>query len=235
MAPVHTPDSSATDSASWPQGVTSMTLDTQIGKERHESFPVRCKTGLAFEAIEIEDAYSPERAVDLSPLARSIIDSCQVLSLPRQTLLRALVDTSTTATFHHCPVFEPLALKTSGSSILLKLAVCLVGNYTRQDQSGLRVAAELYEKIKVLLAIDLERDSVAILQVVCLISQWSGEATSTASLGGPAHWIGLGMRLALEMGLHQENTYASRDDAPLLRRTFWYLHVSALIVGLEST
>ncbi|KAH7303251.1 hypothetical protein B0I35DRAFT_365353 [Stachybotrys elegans] len=107
----------------------------------------------------------------------------------------------------------------------LALALGLVGNLTRHGPSGPRDAADLYGKVKLLLAMDYESNRTKTLKTICLASCWSGVPSASAGLSGPWHWIGVGMRLALQIGLHRETSYAARPDAACLRRVFWHLHV----------
>lgn len=106
----------------------------------------------------------------------------------------------------------------------------MIGNYTKQEPSSWSMAEELHNKVKLLLAIDFEEDAVRMLQTVCLMSLWYGRPSTIVSLDGPDYWIGVGIRLAQVVGLHREETYGSRQDASLLRRIFWQLHVGCLAV-----
>ena len=134
-----------------------------------------------------------------------------------------------TNAFHYCPVLEQRDLTDSSTSIVLQKAISMVANLLRQDVRGLVIANELYERIKILICMNSERDLAQILKVLCLLTLWNCRpSTPLVSVDGPWHWTGVGLRLAVRMGLHRESTYLNRSDASCLRRMFWYLRVQHL-------
>src|SRR5688572_18321517 len=161
-APVHTPTSLTIDTTSWSGNASTVSPRLNINqpeKRSHDDFAIRCTTGLAFESVDVEEALN-RRGRTLDPLAQSVLQSSEILALPRQTLLRALVDNFTHAAFHHCPVADHHALKEPQAPVLLVLATCMIGNYTKQEPSSWSMAEELHNKVKLLLAIDFEEDAV---------------------------------------------------------------------------
>lgn len=168
----------------------------------------------------------PERAVpDSSPMRDAVLMSTQAAVLPRPALIRAWTEAYMTHAFHQCPVIEYKDVSDSGSSVLLQLSLCLVGNLMRHDPSGPKLAQELYEQLKVLIAVNYEQDCIQTLKALCLMSCWNGKPSDPVSLDEPWHWIGVAARLILQMGLHQEHTYAKLSDNGCLRRIFWQLYV----------
>jgi len=96
----------------------------------------------------------------------------------------------------------------------------------RHDSSGPKLAEGFYEKTKILISINYEHDQVKTLQTLCLLTCWHGNSSDPVSLDGPWHWIGVALRLMLQLGLHRGSTYAGRHGAGCLRRIFWQLQNS---------
>jgi hypothetical protein len=94
----------------------------------------------------------------------------------------------------------------------------------RPSPTAQNLAAELYERVKILTYTNCD-SPIQTLKTISLLSLWSRVPSSPVKLEGPEHWTGVGMRLALQMGLHRELTYQNRRDADCLRRIFWQLHV----------
>lgn len=171
-----------------------------------------------------------ESSVTDSHIPSDILNTTRAANLPRPALCRAWTDAYRTHAFHHCPVIEQKDLYTSSSSSLLQLSICIVGNLKRHDLSGPKLAQEFYEKVKVLIAVNYEQDSIQLLKIFCLMSCWSGKPSNPICLDLPEHWIGIAARLILQVGLHQESAYTKLADTRCLRRIFWSIHVSRLPV-----
>jgi hypothetical protein len=62
---------------------------------------------------------------------------------------------------------------------------------------------------------------------ITIIACWSLRPPSVISLDGPWHWAGLAMRLALQLGLHQEKTYSCLQNPNECRLVWWHLVVSS--------
>jgi hypothetical protein len=136
--------------------------------------------------------------------------------------------------FHHCPVLEQLDVTDSPPSVGLQKAISMVANLMRRDPHALEIATELYERIKMLICMNSEPDPVQTLKILCLLTLWNCRPSTPVSVNGPWHWIGVGLRLAVQMGLHRESTYLNRPDASCLRRMFWYLRVHKLSLFLMT-
>lgn len=197
--------------------------------QRDNAFVSHCSMAYYEEPTEMTVA---ESAVpDSSNMRGNVLGFTQAAVLPRPALVRAWMDAYQTHFFHHCPVTEKKDIPNAGVSILLQLSLCLVGNLMRHDSSGPNLAKELYEKVKVLIAVNHEQDCVTTLKALCLLSCWSGKASNPISLDDPWHWIGVAARLILQMGLHREQTYAKLPNKGCLRRLFWQVHVGHSPLG----
>lgn len=164
-------------------------------------------------------------STDFDSLRDVTLKATQAAGIPRPTLFRAMADAYLTHVFHHCPVVDPSEALGPDSSILLKQALCMVGNLIRHDSTGPVESHRLYRKLKLLLAIDYEDSCVQTLKTLCLMSCFSIKPSDPVSLDGPWKWTGQGIQLAIQMGLHRESTYTQRLNAGCLRRIFWQLYV----------
>lgn len=191
--------------------------------QQSSSFPRHCS------AIPHEDSLktpaSKSTIPQPSPLRDSILESMKASILHKPGLVRAWADAYMAHAFHHCPVVEQRDLSAPYRSILLQHGLCLVGNLMRHDPSGPKLAEQFYEKIRIMISINYEHDQVQTLKTLCLLTCWHGNSSDPVSLDGPWHWIGVALRLILQLGLHRESTYAGRHDAGCLRRIFWQLQV----------
>lgn len=177
------------------------------------------------------DAQAPAEAVvaesvvpDSSPNFRqAILVATQADVLPEPALQRALMDSFIEHMFHLYPVVDPSDLENPGSCVLLDQALCLAGSLTRHSADSTKLSRLLYEKVKTLISVNHEQDHVQTLKALCLLSCWSSKPPDQISVDGPWHWTGVATRLAIQMGLHEESTYAKRPNARCLRRIFWHL------------
>jgi hypothetical protein len=79
--------------------------------------------------------------------------------------------------------------------------------------------------VKTLISVNYKGDHLQTLKTLCLLSCWSLEPPDQISVDGPWHWTGVAKRLAIQMDLHKEPTYAKRPNARCLRIVFWHLVV----------
>lgn len=159
-----------------------------------------------------------------------ILEASEADLLPRPSERRALYDGFFSSLAHVLPFIDRRELESPGSSILLQQAVCLAGSLLRHPSlpdSFSRTNA-LYEKVKLLLFLDVESDMFAVLRSLCILTLWSPDPPEIVSLNGAWHATGAALRLAFQMGLHQRSTYDTERDAPNRRRVWWFLHVSGV-------
>ncbi|KAK1855608.1 hypothetical protein CCHR01_01783 [Colletotrichum chrysophilum] len=157
--------------------------------------------------------------------ARDIILGAAQANIPLAPSLRkALMDSFIENVLPYCPVVDSKDLTDENSSTLLQLAVCLVGSLMPHDPSSLQLSYSLYERIQTLLYIDFEDDNMALLKTFCLMSCWAPASPYRVTLHGPWHWTGMAVRLAIQMGVHTQSSYAENENAGCFRRIFWYLN-----------
>jgi hypothetical protein len=83
----------------------------------------------------------------------------------------------------------------------------------------------LYDKVKLLLALDMEPDMMVVLKTLCLMNLWCPESSGESSLNGAWQVTGTATRLAMQSGMHREDTYADRPNSKDRRKLWWYLYV----------
>ncbi|KAI0505579.1 fungal-specific transcription factor domain-containing protein [Xylaria bambusicola] len=196
--------------------------DTNTPSSEPRSFINRCSDSYYGETGDINGV--EETPFTSPPNLQALRKSVQLDPTPRPVLIRAWADAYWQSVFHYCPVLEAKDLDGSNASTALGKAICLVGNLVRPNPRGFKLANELYEEVKLLICLDLDRDTARTLKAICLLSLWSAKPSNPITLDGPWHWIAVAVRLALQMGLYRECTYVNRSDAKSLRRIFWTLH-----------
>lgn len=165
-------------------------------------------------------------------------------SLPlREPLRRALVDAFYQHVYTVYPIVGPEDLIDPDRNMMLtvlRLAICMAGSLMRRISSTeeLGLSYSLYCEVKRLVSL-LEdgdgEDHVALLKATCLMSCWSLRPPYVVSFAGPWHWTGLAIRLAMQMGLHREETYCRLPDRESLRRVWWHLVVRMFDLMLFCT
>lgn len=159
----------------------------------------------------------------------SILSLTRADVLPRPSLLQALTDSY----FEHVQPFYPVVdredVSDPSANVLLQQVVCLIGGLTQHNTNNMSFCCSQYEKIKTLIYLNYENDHVVLLKSLCLLTCYSVIPSNLVTLDGPWHWLGMAIRLSIQMGLHKNSTYQQRANAGCLRRIFWHLVVCALL------
>jgi hypothetical protein len=115
---------------------------------------------------------------------------------------------------------------------LLQKALLLAGSLVRRIDTveDLQLPYALYQQAKEAIYTSSGSDTTTLLKAITITSCWSLRPPSVISLDGPWHWAGIAMRLALQLGLHQEKTYSGLRDSNSCRLVWWYLVVSSSII-----
>lgn len=165
-----------------------------------------------------------------SELQLSILRATDAHKLPKPALRQALVDSFFTHLAFCFPVVDRADVESADSSVLLQQAVCLAGSLTRHPNlpDSFSRAQAIYEKIKILICINSEPNMLVVLKVLSLLTLWSPIPSHIVSLDGPWHSIGMALRLAIQMGMHKDATYANKPDRACRRRLWWFLYVGHL-------
>ncbi|KAJ0413899.1 hypothetical protein BJY00DRAFT_305976 [Aspergillus carlsbadensis] len=108
---------------------------------------------------------------------------------------------------------------------LLQKALLLAGSLVRRVDTveDLHLPYALYQQSKEAIYSSGGGDSITLLIAITIAACWSLRPPSVISLDGPWHWAGIAMRLALQLGLHQERTYPCLQDPNECRLVWWHL------------
>lgn len=166
---------------------------------------------------------------DTLEVKKAVLKVTEADILPKPALQQALIEAYFDHLYHRYPIVEMEELQGSRASLLLVQAVCMAGSLMRHGRSSasLSMTHSLYEKVKTLIYLRYESDSLAVLKAMCLVSTWSPNPSDSLSLDGPWHWTGAAIRLAFQIGLHKQSSYSNKPDASTRRLIWWLLFVGA--------
>ncbi|KAK1636391.1 hypothetical protein BDP81DRAFT_37420 [Colletotrichum phormii] len=100
----------------------------------------------------------------------------------------------------------------------------------RHGKDSVDLASSQYEKVKTLAHVGFELDQLTVLKALCLMSCWSPSSPYLVTLDGPWHWTGMASCMALQLGLQKQSSYINRQSAGCLRRIFWHLQTSEILM-----
>ncbi|KAM5353322.1 hypothetical protein ACJZ2D_016778 [Fusarium nematophilum] len=222
------PGSSALEVQAWPLS-QPVSIPSVASAAAPSSSETRLPRGFISPSVIMHyDASAEEREngrprPQVSDMSVSILSLTGADVLPRPALVQALTD----AYFQHVHPFYPIVdeadLQGPERSVMLQQAVCLAGSLMQHDPDMVLFCRSQYEKVKTLIYLNHERDNVAILKSLCLLTCYSMDPTDRVSLDGPWHWSGIAIRLAIQMGLHKNSTHYQHPNPGCLRRIFWQL------------
>ena len=149
------------------------------------------------------------------------------LSLPPRKMIEALAESYFKLLFHRMAIVDKSDVLVGASPLVLSQGVCLAGSLLRHKRSSslLESGEVFYIKAKTLLSIGYEKDNLTVLQSLCFLSLWNVPPATVVSLDGSWHWLGMAMRLALQMGIHRDSTCVQMPKPGLTRRIAWFLFV----------
>ncbi|KAE8414382.1 fungal-specific transcription factor domain-containing protein [Aspergillus pseudocaelatus] len=164
----------------------------------------------------------------------SILNATHAHTLPKPALRQALFDAFFTNLSYCFPIVGRADVESPGSSVLLQQAVCLAGSLMRQPNlpDSFPRAQAIYEKIKILICVNFEPNMLTVLKTLSLLTLWSPNPSHIVSLDGPWHATGSAVRLAVQMGMHKNSTYAGKSDRTCRRRLWWLLFASDCVLAL---
>jgi hypothetical protein len=147
--------------------------------------------------------------------------------LPKLPLRQAYFDAFFAHLGYAYPIIERHEIEGPRASILLQQAVCFAGSLMRNPSlpDSFTKPKLLYERLKMLICLNVETDMLMVLKAMCLMMLWSPHPSNMVSLDAPWHATGNALRLAFHMGLHRYHTYRNKSNAACLRRLWWLLVV----------
>ena len=162
-------------------------------------------------------------------ITHGILHLSKANSIPSSSLAKAMIDIYFQELHWIVPVVTRQELSGSNPSLLLLQAVYFAGSLMRRSKSWPKSSSpeEIYKKIKTLLFLDYEKEKALVLKALCLLSIWSPNVPQVVTLDSPWHWIGVALRLAIQLGMHREVTYSERSpETSVNRQLWWFLFVS---------
>lgn len=152
----------------------------------------------------------------------------QADQLPPQPVIDALAEIYFQYLYHRMPVVNHSDLSTSCSSKLLQQSLCLAGSVLRHPRTTHEPTAvrseSFYASAKSLFYNNHEKDPMNVLKSLCLLTLWNVTPPAVITFDCGWSWLGMALRLALQMGLHKESTYTKRSDPGAARRIAWFLY-----------
>lgn len=169
--------------------------------------------------------------------SRALIRTIEATSLPPQGKIDGLVDIYFKHLYHRAPILDRKDFVGGKLSVSLLQSVCLIGTLLRHPgiESTLEESEKYYCKVKALLYMNHEKDWHTVLKCLCLLIFRNFTPHTVVSLDCSWHWMGMAVRLAQQMGLHRESTYANLQNPGNARRIMWFLFVSSFFKGVLSS
>jgi hypothetical protein len=175
-----------------------------------------------------QDYIIPESVIAAQDhLSKNLIQAISATTLPPKAQVEAFADSYFDRFYHRAPLIDKADLSTEDPSVLVSQAICMVGSLLRHSgpDSPLGDAEHYYGKVKTLLYTNYEPDQRNVLKALCLLSFRNLTPPKVVSLDCSWQWLGMATRLAYQMGLHRESTYAQLPNPGNARRIMWSLFV----------
>lgn len=161
----------------------------------------------------------------LSAHVGAILQATGADQMPAAPLFQSSIDFYFQHLYTTLPIIERKDL--DSSSILIRQATHFAGCLVRRAEGSTSTTLhEAYDKIRTLLFLGVESNSLFVLKTLCLMSCWSPNAPDMVTLDSAWHWSGSAMRLAVQMGLHRESTHQRASVGQGSRRLWWCAFVS---------
>jgi hypothetical protein len=84
----------------------------------------------------------------------------------------------------------------------------------------------IYGRIKTLLFLHHDPAPLNMLSALCIISTWLPYSPEVIVLDDPWQWVGMAIRLAIQLHLHESETYSRLEHPGRARRIWWYLFIN---------
>ena len=156
--------------------------------------------------------------------------------LPPVELQQSFAETYLDLCWPWCPVFDKGGLWSrigAPNSPLLINALALLGTHLQPPLTQHALAAEYYDRAKMLFYTDQEKNPVICLQAITLFYWWAPRGPSTVHKDAAWWWTGLAIKYAQQMGLHREprsvEDVGGAQAQAIRRRVWWTLFVSRSI------
>ncbi|KAJ6023961.1 hypothetical protein N7540_004758 [Penicillium herquei] len=155
-----------------------------------------------------------------------ILEINQAAHLPPSPIAQALSDFYFRELFHFVPVIDRGQPELE-NSILLQQCLYFAGSIMRRSTEPREWSpTAIYGRIKTLLFLHHDPIPTNTLTALCVLSTWLPYTPEAIVLDSPWQWTGMGIRLGLQLQLHEEKTYGGLKDPGRARRIWWYLFIN---------
>lgn len=183
-----------------------------------------------------QDYIIPESVIAAQDqFSKKLIQAVSATTLPPKAQVEAFADSYFDRFYHRAPLIDRADFSTEDRSVLVSQAICMIGSLLRHSgpDSPLADVEHYYGKVKTLLYTNYEPDQRNVLKALCLLSFRNLTPPKVVSLDCSWQWLGMATRLAYQMGLHRESTYAQLPNPGNARRIMWSLFVSSILYYQE--
>ena len=158
------------------------------------------------------------------------------LPTPAKPHAKMLIELYAQHLFPCIPVMEHRDLNDPGAAPIVTQALYLAGSMMQQpkDYPGKLKPKDFFLGIKTLLSPDDQQDAFDVLKCLCVLSCWSWQSPTKATIDTPWQWSGMAIRLAIQLGLHKEATYSRLENRQCARRIWYFLLVSQVQVSVSG-
>jgi hypothetical protein len=172
---------------------------------------------------ENADGSQQPSSIDGGQRSLDISQSCR---LPPLVIAQALTDFYFRELFYLVPVLDrgQSEIKTSN---LLQQCLYFAGSTMRQTAGPAEwTTFAIYGRIKTLLFLHHDLAPLNMLSALCILTTWLPYSPDAIVLDNPWQWAGMAIRLAIQLHLHENETYNKLEDPGRARRMWWYLFIN---------
>ncbi|KAJ6092761.1 hypothetical protein N7486_008050 [Penicillium sp. IBT 16267x] len=178
-------------------------------------------------AMANSESQSHPSPVNEANEADLIIQITQAAHCPPAVVSQALADFYFCELHHFVPVLDQDQEELE-SSLLLRQSLYFAGSGMRRSAEGPTEwsTSAIYKRVKTLISFNHDPVPLNILSALCILACYPMHGGHEVALDNPWQWVGMAIRLALQLQMHDENTYAHFAHPGRIRRIWWYLFMN---------
>ncbi|KAJ5409427.1 uncharacterized protein N7487_003786 [Penicillium crustosum] len=155
-----------------------------------------------------------------------ILDISQACRRPPPVIAHALTDFYFRELFYLVPVLDRGQSEIEKST-LLQQCLYFAGSTMRQTAGPAEwTTFAIYGRIRTLLFLHHDPAPLNMLSALCILSTWLPYSPDAIVLDNPWQWAGMAIRLAIQLHLHEHETYSRLEHPGRARRMWWYLFIN---------
>lgn len=159
--------------------------------------------------------------------AELIIQITQAAHCPPPVISQALADFYFCELHYIAPVLDR-GQKELESSLLLRQSLYLGGSGMRRFTDGPTEwsTSAIYTRVKTLIFLNHDPVPLNTLSALCILASFPMQEGYGVALDNPWQWVGMAIRLALQLQMHNESAYLQFTHPGRSRRIWWYLFLN---------